>query len=78
MNWWWDSFVHHSICIIVLRVLENSPKDGFGWGKIIYCISLSKINNNNTKILGYIVDDRIYGYLYDKWTHKTLTLMKDC
>jgi len=42
---------------------------------LLHKLSGVKINNNNTKILGYIVDDRIYGYLYDKkWTHKNTNI----
>jgi len=78
MNWWWDSFVHPLDLYYRFKGAGEFAKKMDLVGEnynLLHKLSGVKINNNNTKILGYIVDDRIYGYLYDKkWTHKNTNI----
>lgn len=78
MNWWWDSFVHPLDLYYRFKGAGEFAKKMDLVGdeyNLLHKLSGVQVNNNNSKILGYQVDDRIYGYLYDKtWTHKNTNI----
>ncbi len=78
MNWWWDSWVHPHDLYYRFKGAGVYAKQMDMTGDsytLLHKLSGVSLNNNNVGILGYIIDDRIYGYLADKrWTNKKPTV----
>jgi len=66
MNWWWDSHVHpHNLYYRFKGAAKYSQYLDMISNQYILLKDVSTINNPDIKCLGYLLDDRIYGYLYD-------------
>ena len=73
MNWWWDSFVHPYNLYSNFKGAGAYAKEMDLSGKS-YALLASQsgvsVSNSNTSIMGYNLNTRAYGYLYDKsWTY---------
>ncbi|NLG82889.1 MAG: hypothetical protein GX490_10315 [Bacilli bacterium] len=72
MNWWWDSWVHPNDLYYRFKGASVFAKELNLLGdsyELLSDLDIS-ISNNKVDILGYKVDNRIYGYLYDiDWKH---------
>lgn len=72
-SWWWDSFIepnnlykHYSGISKYLSDVNMVSKTY----KLLKDLKI-KIANKDIKVIGYYLDDRIYGYLFNKkWTYK--------
>ena len=73
MNWWWDSWVHPNDLYYRFvgagKFSKNLDMTGSSYELLQ---SLPDVNSSHTQvnIIGYKIDDRVYGYAYDKnWRH---------
>lgn len=73
MNWWWDSFVHPNNHYERFMGASRFSKRMDLIGETYRQLRLDKgikMNRNDIGILGYRIDNRIYGYLYDhEWKY---------
>ena len=73
MNWWWDSWVHPNDLYYRFKGVGAYAKKMDMTGESYELLGKIKgltINNSKVGILGYKIDHRIYGYVFDKdWKH---------
>ena len=74
MNWWWDSFVHPLNLYHHFKGISNFSKNmDMISNKYVLLSELKdlRISSKDIKIIGYLLDDRVYGYLFHKnWTYQ--------
>lgn len=73
MNWWWDSWVHPNNLYYRFKGAGAYAKQmnlvGTNYD-LLHTLNGVTISNSQTGILGYRVDSRIYGYVFDRnWRH---------
>lgn len=76
MNWWWDSYVHPYDLYYQFKGAGAYAKlmnlTGSDYTQLRTLAGVS--TNNNTGLIGYRFDNRIYGYVYDKaWKYNNET-----
>ena len=73
MNWWWDSWVHPNDLYYRFKGAGAFAKlmDMVGTNyDQLKTLSGVTVTLNNVGILGYRIDNRVYGYAYDtEWRH---------
>lgn len=73
MNWWFDSWVHHLNLYHRFKGAATYAKELNMVGSTYEQLRLEdkiSISHDDVGILGYRIDNRIYGYLYDiKWKY---------
>lgn len=75
MNWWWDSYINR---YHLYHLFTGAAKFALGLEmKGNYNLLQNQkqivINNKNIKLIGYMFDNRIYGYLFNKkWVYYKL------
>jgi len=79
MNWWWDSFVHPNDLYHRFTGPSRFSKlldlDGSDIRQLRTLFGTS-VGNIRVNLIGYRVDSRIYGYLYDNtWRYNNTTLL---
>lgn len=78
MNWWWDSYVHPNDLYYRFKGAGEFSKKmdmvGISYN-LLQSLNGVNVNNNNTKLIGYKIDERVYGYLYDKsWKYNNTNI----
>lgn len=78
MNWWWDSWVHpndlYHRFIGIGRFSQKMDMTGTTYD-LLHKLSGVEVTRNQVGILGYRIDERVYGYLYDTlWRHNMTTV----
>jgi hypothetical protein len=69
MNWWWDSWIHQGDAYSVYRgaaVYANQMTLKGDTYQSLASTAYISVPGASLKILGYQVDNRVYGYLYDE------------
>lgn len=78
MNWWWDSWVHPNDLYYRFKGAGAFAKEMNMVGETYNQLnSLSGVTTSlsNVDILGYKIDNRVYGYAYDAdWRHNYTTI----
>jgi hypothetical protein len=78
MNWWWDSWVHPNDLYyrFIGAGLFSKEMDMVGETyDLLHLLSGVTVSNNNTGLLGYRIDQRVYGYAFDnQWRHNFTTI----
>ena len=78
MNWWWDSWVHPNNLyyrfIGAGKYSLEMDMVGESYERLNALFGVS-VSNSQTGILGYKIDSRVYGYLYDvNWRHNNTNI----
>lgn len=73
MNWWWDSWVHpndlYDRFIGIGRFSSRMDMTGDTYD-LLHKLDGVEVSRSGVGLLGYRIDDRVYGYLYDTlWNH---------
>lgn len=75
MNWWWDSWVHPNDLYYRFEGIGkfaqqlDMTSDTY---QLLHKTNNVEVSHNQVSLLGYILDDRIYGYAFDnKWTYRS-------
>ncbi|MCK9289075.1 MAG: hypothetical protein M0P08_01700 [Acholeplasmataceae bacterium] len=69
MNWWWDSFVHFGDLYFQFKGIGkfvkkmNMVSEKY---QLLQTLKTVKVSSSQIKLIGYLLDDRSYGYLYHK------------
>ncbi len=69
MNWWWDSWVHPNDLYYRFEGIGKYSKEMDMVGNrydLLNQLSGVSVSNSQTGLIGYRIDQRIYGYLFDK------------
>lgn len=78
MNWWWDSYVHPNDLYYRFKGAGEFAKNLNMVGdsyELLQKLSGVTLNNDNSALIGYKIDNRVYGYLYDKnWKYNYLNI----
>jgi hypothetical protein len=78
MNWWWDSWVHSSNLYYRFIGAGLYAKEMNMVGETydrLNALSGVTVSNNQTGLIGYRIDQRIYGYAFDnQWRHNYTTI----
>lgn len=75
MNWWWDSWVHPNDLYYRFKGASTYAKEMDMVGETYQQLHLDssiEISDPRVGILGYQIDERLYGYFFDRnWKHNT-------
>lgn len=76
MNWWWDSHVHpHNLYYRFKGAAKYAQYLDMISDRYVLLKDVTEINHQDIKCIGYLLDNRIYGYLYDvNWKYTELNV----
>lgn len=78
MNWWWDSWVHPNDLYYRFKgagaYAKNMDMVGTTYDQLRLLNGVT-VSLNNADLIGYRIDNRVYGYAYDtEWKHNYTTI----